>query len=115
MLNSSAAATLGQSLALQQRNSLTRADIWLCVVQSVCHLRSPPGALTGLKLESPDSATPHADTLSILKNRRVVCACTHYPVFKEPTSVRTGRTASTNQIIRNCREDESDSSTVMRV
>src|SRR5262245_47323441 len=46
---------------------LTRADIWLCVVQSVCHLQSPPLALAGLKLQSSDSATLHADTLSIRK------------------------------------------------
>jgi len=47
---------------------------------------------SGLKLRSTDSAAPHADThcptslAARARRDRVVCACTHYLVFKEPTA-----------------------------
>ena len=85
-----------------------RPMYWLCVVQSVGHLRFATSRLFSPRGPSPepdcrdrstDSAAPHADSQSFF-NDRVVCltsphrknlrgsvetsACTHYLVFKEP-------------------------------
>ena len=42
---------------------LTRADLWLCVVQSVIGLRSPP--LASARTDSLDQAIPRRRTLTL--------------------------------------------------
>jgi hypothetical protein len=110
MLNSLPRSLPAACAAIRLRGQLFNArPNWLCVVQSVLSIRGRRRMPShGLKIRSPDSATPRADTQSPLtlafgsrsclrcrpslslrnarRIRRVVCACTHYPVFKEPTN-----------------------------
>ena len=87
----------------QRATGLTRVPIvWLLRCSIRCYVcGSPPGSSfirltpnTDCLILPTDSAAPLADTLSDFApltfadgatSRRVVCACTHYPVFKEPT------------------------------
>ena len=80
-LKSSRSRTPRQS----EHNWFNARPNWLCVVQSNVICGSPPVVLAGLKPPSTDSVAPHADSQSFF-NDRVVCACTHYLVFKEPAS-----------------------------
>ena len=80
----------------QDGTVLTRGRYGSALFQSVGHCGSPP--IVSARTDSLDRSTLRRRTLTLilsdsarlreLRRDRVVCACTHYPVFKEPTRLR---------------------------
>src|SRR6188508_1890673 len=66
---------------------LTRGRIGSALFNPFVICGSPPVVSAGLTPRTTDYVAPHADSQSFF-NDRVVCACTHYLVFKEPTRGR---------------------------
>ena len=87
-----------RACALRWDNSLTRGRFGFCVVQSVIGLGgSPPVAFARTDNFGRPIARRHPLTLIVPttprqlspsepRHDRAVCACTHYLVFKEPTT-----------------------------